>query len=179
LDIKAAGLIFFQVSRVEAEKLKYDRVQKLVKALGKREDKGFASLVLTFDGYNDIPDEIYEIEDIRRWVHGLFLKYPYFLYFINAQAEGYSTILPCISDLKDVIKTEEHYLPDNELLRLGINPFTDLPKVKAVVKMPRSMGIKIITGLEAYGRKIKDPVGAATASTLFTVMTRSGWGEPL
>lgn len=171
-DLQSATTIFFAITNRETQKLDFTRLSKLLKTLEKRPDKGFGTLVLTFDGYDDIPDEIYEIKAIRDWVHQLFIKFPYILYFIDETAEGFSVLLPCLGDVEAVHSSERH--SPEEFIRRGINPLTDVPKVNVVIKLNNSMNIKIISGLKHYGKRIKDIERTQAVIDLFKVMVNYG-----
>jgi len=56
--------------------------------------------MITFMGYDNTPQEIYEIKSIRKFTEKLFRKYPYILYFICNFESNAGLLLACIADIK-------------------------------------------------------------------------------
>jgi hypothetical protein len=48
-----------------------------------------------FDGYNDIPDELWEITEVRDYVQKLDSAFPYWLFFLSKNGSALYVILKC------------------------------------------------------------------------------------
>jgi hypothetical protein len=50
---------------------------------------------ISFDGYNDDTRELYEIEEVREFVHALDDGFPFWLYFLSKHHHGLLVVLHC------------------------------------------------------------------------------------
>ena len=50
---------------------------------------------ISFDGYNNIHDELFEIPEVRNFVYKLDEEFPYWLYFCSKELHGLRTLLYC------------------------------------------------------------------------------------
>ena len=65
--------------------------------------KQFKSKVsISFDGYNDDDREIFEIEEIRKYMHSLTVKFPYWFYFINKNDSNLRIIMLLLCRYKKI-----------------------------------------------------------------------------
>lgn len=65
------------------------------------------AFVFMVDGYNDIPDEIYEISAVRAYYRKLDKEWPYLLFFANTEFESLAVITWCLMDNIACAKTAE------------------------------------------------------------------------
>lgn len=56
----------------------------------------FERVDLAFDGYNEDPRELFEILEVRQYVHKLDEEFPYWLYFLSKRRRGLLCIVLCI-----------------------------------------------------------------------------------
>lgn len=56
----------------------------------------FQSIEISFNGYDEDPREVFEIDEIRDFVRKLDLEFPYWLYFMNPSYPGLFAISMCI-----------------------------------------------------------------------------------
>lgn len=50
---------------------------------------------ITFDGYNDIPDELWEIPEVRNYVYELDRAFPFWFFFLSKNGSALYVILKC------------------------------------------------------------------------------------
>ncbi|KJD43982.1 hypothetical protein [Paenibacillus terrae] len=100
-------LIQFEVKKSEIIHKQTERMMGCIRTLSQMESKGYNSLLLYIDGYNDIPDELYEIPEVRIWMKKLFRIVPHFLYYIFQEEEdSYGRLLACITDVESAYQGE-------------------------------------------------------------------------
>jgi hypothetical protein len=116
------------------------------------------SCVITCSGYDDIPDELYEIAEVRKFVQKLFRRYPYILYYINRQVEGDHWLLGCIADEVRAIVPQEHRLSASELAeKFG---YRNIPQHQLSLLFNGNNLAKILRPILDHGKKIGDIEGA-------------------
>lgn len=101
------AVVVLQISRREIESgLTGDLVDRVMR-LTDRSDRvaRFAnSLILSVDGYNDDPRELYEIDAVRKFFRDATEAWPFWLHFLNAD-EGPANQLPLLYGLLlDVVR---------------------------------------------------------------------------
>jgi hypothetical protein len=81
-----------------------------LRELDRREAEGedvFRTLSITFRGYDDVEDELWEIEEIRQWVHRLINRVPYLFYYIeNDWHETEQTLMLCMNGFDYILETD-------------------------------------------------------------------------
>lgn len=91
----------------EVEKKNFKGITKLLKTMEKLGTQSRQTVTITFSGYDHIADEIFEIDDIRKWVNLLLFRYPQILYYINVETEGLQNLLICYCDIETVFIGEK------------------------------------------------------------------------
>lgn len=110
--------------------------------------------VLIFIGYDDVPEEIYEIIEIRNWMTEVIKRHPYFLYYLNPNIEqNLAIITACISDIV-ATSTLDKKSP-NEYYSQGID-IRSVPKVKFQITLPRELALLIINETIKYCLEIRE-----------------------
>lgn len=64
------------------------------------------TLVFLFDGYNDHPDELYAIPEIRRFCVSFHSAWPYWLYFCNLENDGLQMMIFCCLNTLSAVKVK-------------------------------------------------------------------------
>lgn len=77
----------------------FTMLHTIVKKVKDEPNAGYDSMLISFDDYNDTPDEIYEITEIRAWVKRAFKSYPHLLYFITNMEQNRGMLIACVSDI--------------------------------------------------------------------------------
>lgn len=96
LDSKYIAL---SIDRKEIETLNFDRLIVVFNTLKELKTKAYRKLILTFDGYEDDLEEVYEIVNIREYIFKLFTKYPYLFYYISTFDLNMKILLACLGDV--------------------------------------------------------------------------------
>ena len=108
-------------------------------------------VIITFMGYDDMPQEIYEIKDIRLFVEKLFRKYPYILYFINNFESNSGLLLACIADIR--MQVDVNRKPFMEYMG-SMGQFINRPQQTAELSLSESKCLSIISDIVEYGLSI-------------------------
>jgi hypothetical protein len=151
------SIMYYLVTKEEVENKVYKRIMETLKFLEKLPNGGYQSLVMGFSGYDDIPDEIYEIMPIREWVEGLFSRCPHLLYFINPENNWRSVMLLPICDVHAIYFGEKKSI--KELMDKGVK-YEELPQFPIIASINDVKYKNIVRGLKQFGNRVKDMKGA-------------------
>lgn len=124
-QILESEFVVISIGRKEVETLNFNRISEIFSILRELKTKAFRKLIITFDGYEDTSEEVYEILQIRKYMFRLFFNYPYMFYFISTFDLNLRILLACISDvvkktdvsentaqnLIDIICTDKNVVP--------------------------------------------------------------------
>ena len=81
-DVKPGGMYFCPVSKEEAEKCDLRRMEKNFENMRETGIKGKGTLVISFDGYDNDPREIYQIPECKEFMIKLLAAVPYMFYYL-------------------------------------------------------------------------------------------------
>lgn len=114
--------MFVVVTRAEVEAGDTDRVVSLLNALTDTADiarRAQGTLDLRFDGWDDEPDEPFEIDEIRDYVGKLDDRFPYWLFFGDTRTMSLQTVTQCFLPKFLTMDEQIEQIPRelNELLR--------------------------------------------------------------
>ncbi|MFZ3580204.1 hypothetical protein [Virgibacillus sp. DJP39] len=145
--------IMLNLSKDEIVNKKMYRVRKTLKELEKDIDRNYKCLHILFDGYNDIPDEIYSIQAIRDFCDELIKKDPKIVYFLEDKLEGLQNILLCISDLEALYIGEKKTIKEmyDEDPSTFVERQMNLPRTQIKMTIPKHKFDHIIKGLVKFG----------------------------
>lgn len=147
-DIRRAKIIIHNISKTEVQAKDYSMVAILFDKLHQLKTEARGKLILQFAGYDDIPDEIYEIPEIREYVMGMFQRWPEMFYFLTQEDVIYRVILACIVDVAIV-----HDIEKKGIDRV-IFDGEQLTPVYFKLSIPDNIREAIRIKLKEYGRKI-------------------------
>ncbi len=131
-----------------------DKLMKVMKSIGKDARQ---SLNLTFSGYDDIPDEIFEIMEIRQFVKVLLQKYPNIFYYLNQEFECLQNIIVCYADFENLFIGERKAINDYPLEDVLTN---NLPQQNVRIDVPYAKREHWKKEVTKTGIKYGDPIGA-------------------
>mgnify|MGYP001371845177 CR=1 FL=1 len=114
-------LISFIVDREQVEAGDTLPFRKALSQLQAMEQAGkldaYRSIAIAFHGYNDRKEEVWEIPEVRKWVHKLINEIPYlFWYTENDITNTEQTLMLCVNPYEVVEIKGGPILPTNELL---------------------------------------------------------------
>lgn len=151
-------IIAFPIERYEVEGKRYNRVLQLAKTLEKLPHHGYKNAYVTFSGYGEMVEEIFEIQDIRDYVGGLFQKCPHFIYFLETDfGQSRQNFTSTYADITMLYMGERKSI--SEWVSLGYLDPTQLPKMPVDLRIPDSRFKLLEKGLKNFGVKTKDFIG--------------------
>lgn len=134
-DIKKYDFIHHAITKDEVENMNFIRIKETLRTFEEAGKQGKNKLMITFSGYLDSSKEVYEINDVRKYVANLLNEFPHIFYFLT-DADFTSTIfLLCLCDIKDGEKINGFFYVTNSEIELSIKG-------------------KIIEGIINYGAQI-------------------------
>jgi len=122
-------LVILNISKKQIEEGDLSFIERHVILLQQCGVNAKQKVILLFGGYDDIPDEIYEILAIRNWIAKVIEKFPFFFYYISTFDNNSGMIASCIADVKKVSFGPR--LAIDEYMKLGYTP-PNLPKVQPI-----------------------------------------------
>ena len=142
------------IVNIEKEYIDSCSLKKFSKVAGKFEAAGRdgrSKMMLIFDGFNDDPREICEIDVIRQWVAKAFKYYPHMFYWLTPFENNNSFIIACLSDF--VLTTfGERKMTVDEYLAAGYD-YDNMPKLRLQVKPSQEVRQAIVSAIKSYGSK--------------------------
>ncbi|MDN4106160.1 hypothetical protein QYF56_22615 [Paenibacillus polymyxa] len=176
LGFTSDTLYLMNISKRSVEEMSFKIVETSLSFLHHQGASSFGKIITMFDGYNDIKDEVYEIKEVRKWVKGLFQRYPYFLYFINYSLDSHITLLSCVSDIAAVYTGGETLSP-KEYETLGINPLIDIEPKQWTIILSEDLYLQMKKALIDYGQHMNDFIGAAETIKMINAVTTNKVGS--
>lgn len=115
-------------------------------------NKGFASINLAIAGYDDVPDPIYEIMEIRAFYHRLYKKVPYFLFYVSPINKIPYYILCCLADID--VKARSGAWKSPIQLAKETGSMEAIGETTVEVRLDGEIGYSIIEAIQAHAEKI-------------------------
>lgn len=161
------SLIVFQVEKEDISTLSLERAEKTLSTLKETGKPARGALAIMFSGYDDIPDEVFEIPAIREWSAKFVDRNPEVFYFLNRELQSDQMILTTLCDVSSFHVGEATKSPE-EYYKSGIDPM-DLPKKQLQLSLPDGLREKITSAVIIYGDSVGDPNGARSALSIFDI----------
>jgi len=149
LDSKS--LCVLAISKDETLTRDFRRLDEFMKLLRECKISSRQKVIITFMGYDDTPQEIYEIKPIRLFVEKLFRKYSYILYFINNFESNAGLLLACIADIKMQVDIDRK--PFTAYIG-SMGQFVNRPQQSAEISLSEVKCLKLINDIVKYGLNI-------------------------
>jgi len=144
-------LVIINISRKQVEECDLSFIERHVVLLQQCGVNAKQKVILLFGGYDNIPDEIYEIIAIRKWMAKVIEKFSFLFYYLSPFDNHSGIIASCIADVTKVSFGPRLIIC--EYVKLGYTP-PNLPKVNLAIKMPVGLQEKIQKGTIEYGKLI-------------------------
>lgn len=141
----------FQLSKSEVVNLNFDRLLKEIQSVDHGPTKGFSSIALTIDGYNDVTDELYEIDKVRRFFSRLVKKIPHLLYYMHPYTRMPIQIIGSLSDYAKVAHGE--VLPPSVVLKRD-GHLDNVGEHTAEFHLPADIGYTMIDAIRNHAEKV-------------------------
>lgn len=151
-DILSSNYIFVNITKDICRSKSYKYITNILKKFEKIKTAGRNKMLLLF-AYDDVPEEIYEIPEIREWVSKLVKKYPHIFYFLSSEMQNKQLIYACLVNLTSVgnfeSKTTYEWMVEGRI-------YPDVPKKAVLVGINKKIQENIVKGVIEYGLKIED-----------------------
>lgn len=155
-------MLFYHIPKSEVINKDLNNLKALINNMSQVGKGVKKSLVITCDGYDDVTDELYEIQEVREFVEHLFTKIPYLLYYVTDMFEGDIWLLCSLADEVTSVSQGQKYTGHELMEKFGFD-LEATPKVHAHIKFKGSNGTnKLIDMMKAiikHGKKNKDARG--------------------
>ena len=149
--LDAYSLCMVGISKDEILTRDFRRIDELVKLLREYKISSCQKVMITFMGYDNTPQEIYEIQSIRKFVEKLFRKYPYILYFITNFESNSGLLLACIADIRMQVSVDRK--PFTAYMG-SMGQFINRPQQSAEISLSETKCLSIISDIVEYGLSI-------------------------
>lgn len=101
-NLSDLDLIFHSVSKEKVVKKEIDATNLILEHLRKNSDKSRKKLMITFDGYDNDKREVYEIDEIRKYVAKVFEQNHDLFYYLTSLANNDAILLACLGNLCNI-----------------------------------------------------------------------------
>lgn len=95
-----SDVLFCYIEKREVLNKDFTKINNILQTLQNCKTNAKQKLQICFTGYEFVKKEIYEIDEIKKYVKLLFDKYPHIFYFITNYQYYNNTILACIGNTK-------------------------------------------------------------------------------
>lgn len=96
-EIGAEDVIVLGIPREAVERGHIERYLREFERVGKR--KFMRRILVSFDGYDYDPREVYEVPEIRKWMARLLTNVPHLFYFMSAENGNLRTVYSCVAPI--------------------------------------------------------------------------------
>lgn len=96
-DVRRGGMYFCPISKEETEKCDLRRMVKNFENMRETGRNGKGTLVISFDGYDNDPREIYQIPEYKEYMVKLLTAVPYMFYYLLFDASVLFPLILCLS----------------------------------------------------------------------------------
>jgi hypothetical protein len=101
-DIGSKSIILVHVPKKDIVNGDLDYIESIIQKLKSFGSKAKQNVLLFFGGYDNVPEEVYEITEIRQWVGKVIEKHPYLFYFMCHVGNNASLIAACLADVQSI-----------------------------------------------------------------------------
>lgn len=119
---KGNTLVFYEIDRTEVMQKSFKRFNGFMEALNRIGSDVRERVVILCNGYDHVPDELFDIKEVVYYMKQIAKRHPYFLYYVNHTVGEYSWILSSIADKVTYVKTKEHMKSPIEMLLSNSRP---------------------------------------------------------
>jgi len=93
------------ISKEEVQSMNFKRIRRTLKAFEDAKKQGKKKLMISFMGYMNTPNEVYEIREIRKYAEKLFNEFPHIFYFLSDADGSRSVFFLCLCEEKSIKRT--------------------------------------------------------------------------
>lgn len=149
---KMGKTYFYHVSREEVEQRNFEGIDLFIISLEMLRKKSFEKAAISFSGYEDVSEDIWEIDDIRYFVKRTVEKYPHIFYFLDNVFEAKDIIMYCYANI-DLINKE------NDTKKENVDDVFNQPQVTLHLNFTSEQQQIIVDGLRDWAKRFGDYKG--------------------
>ncbi|MGD2351968.1 hypothetical protein ACP8H2_09475 [Bacillus subtilis] len=149
-------LLVYKISKEEVLEMDMKGLDKFFKVVDRVGTPVRQSVVIMCDGYNDIPDELYQIPEVSKFVKKMFRRFPHILYYINNDTDSYFWMLACLADEVTSMKVGDYETTQLSAYEIAEKFGVNRPEVGAYVNFKGDKLATILKPIVDYGKKIGD-----------------------
>lgn len=149
-------LIVYQISKEEVLNCDLKGLDRFFKTINRLGIYARGEVSILCGGYDDVPDELHHIEEVRKFVAKMFKRFPYLLYYINRETESDHWLLNSFADeITSVFHGDPKVteMTPNEIFdKFG----TNLPRVESMLTFEDGKLADILRSIIKLGEKLGD-----------------------
>lgn len=142
---KESDLIFVEIGHEEIERQTVSTIGRIMSVLEDIGSDAQAKLFLVFEGYDDRPEDVYLIPEIKAYTQLLLKIYPHIFFFLTHEDRNSSILYLCMMDSEDMLTAQD------DVTKMSTTTFRINPDLVA----------KIVAGTSRYLLSIGRPANEA------------------
>jgi hypothetical protein len=158
-------MMFYHLSKdeiVNKDLSGVDKTMRTAQAVGKGVRQ---CVIITCGGYDDIPDELFEIPEVRIFVKHMFDKYPHILYYINSEFEAEHWLLTSLVDVQ-ALRSDEQLNAHELVAKYG---YFNIPKFQTLLTFEGDYFVKLLKAIIGHGKRNKDAKGGKRVAIEYAI----------
>lgn len=153
-------LAFYHIPKEDIVSLNFRNIDQLMNNIQMVGKPFRGRLVLTVDGYDDTPKELYEILEVRKFAEILFQKYPHILYYAFKEMDADVWLLNCFADEVTSYKKIEDDMDTYEVFEKYGLDYDSVPKVQSRLTVSNVKLARMLKAIMKHGKLKRDVRGA-------------------
>lgn len=152
--------LMYQISKEEVLSGDMKQIGDFMKLINRLGSHARQRCAIMCSGYDDVPDELFEIKEVRKYVHKLFKKFPYLLYYINTEIEAQHWLMSSLADEVEYVLQGDYSVKQMNAFELYEKFGTNTPTFQALLTFKDNRLTGILQPIIDHGKKIGDKEGA-------------------
>ena len=100
-------MIFVEIGKEEIERQTVSTIGRMMSMLEELGADGKEKLFLVFDGYDDRPEDVYLIPEIKAYTQLLLKIYPHIFFFLSSEDRNSAIIYLCMMNSEDMLTVQD------------------------------------------------------------------------
>lgn len=147
-QLRNSSVIVHNILKSEVEKKDFKNTEYLFQRLQTIKTDAKGKILILFAGYDDNPEEIYSILEIRSFMKDLFNKHPYMFYYITQLDATYRTLFFCLCDVNVIAPVNQNTIKE------VVFDSKNISRVRISFSVPDEIATKLINKTFEYGEKV-------------------------
>lgn len=162
-------MMFYHIPKEEVLSKDIRNIDKLMSTVTQVGKDVKGSLVITCDGYDDVTDELHEIQEVREFVELIFRKHPYLLYYINRSFEADAWLLCSYADEVTSKKEGKLYTSNQLFEEFGLD-HDKVPKIESHLTFKNGKLSRMLYDIIRHSKLKKDIKGGKEIAVEYAFM---------